>query len=72
MNRMPEKGMLMINNVSQASCVISRVNINKLAWEPKHSSTLPAVDHELVDGSRASRGRGLVVPCVDLSENISV
>ncbi len=33
---------------------------------------IPAVHHELVDGPRTSRGRGLVVPCVDLSYYFTV
>ena len=35
-------------------------------------SILPTFDHELVDGSWTSRGRGLVIPCVNLSYNFAV
>ena len=33
---------------------------------------LPTFNHELVDGSWASRGSGLVVLCIDLSYDFTV
>ena len=35
-------------------------------------SHLPAVDHELVDGSWTAGGRGLVVPCVGYLHEVIV